>query len=185
MGPLHRALLMASAGALLVCAGARPAVRPGNAFAGPDSPLEVEVVASGVPAGARSRRQARALLAVVCPEAARALPERGAGGVGERWQLLRAGATCRVQRTPLPGRRLLAVGLPVDVNRATAADLEAVPGLGRVTARRVLAERQRLGGFSSLDQLGAAGIGRRRLDRLEAWLEVGPPPAAPSAAGGR
>jgi competence protein ComEA len=184
MGPLHRALLMASAGALLVCAGARPAVRPGTTV-GPEDPLEVEVVASGVPAGARSRRQARALLAARCPAAARSLPERGTDGVGERWQLLRAGAACRLERAPLPGRRLLALGLRVDVNRATAADLEAVPGLGRVTARRVLAERQRLGGFSGLDQLGAAGIGRRRLDRLEAWLEVGPPPSAPSAAGGR
>ena len=45
-----------------------------------------------------------------------------------------------------------ALGLPLDLNRATAAELERLPGLGRKRAEEVVAERVRRGGFRSLEE---------------------------------
>lgn len=55
----------------------------------------------------------------------------------------------------------------VDVNRADVATLQEVPGIGPVTAERILAHRQEQGPFTSEEQLlDVPGIGQRTLDRL-------------------
>jgi competence protein ComEA len=46
----------------------------------------------------------------------------------------------------------------VNVNTATAAELEAVPGIGAVSARRILEHREAVGRLRSLDQLREAGV---------------------------
>ena len=56
---------------------------------------------------------------------------------------------------------------PVHLNTATLADLEALPGVGPVTAQKILDYRQQHGAFSSVDELDAIpGIGPKRLDQL-------------------
>ncbi len=56
---------------------------------------------------------------------------------------------------------------PVHLNSATEADLEALPGVGPVTAQKILDFRQHHGAFGSVDELDAiAGIGPKRLDQL-------------------
>ncbi len=55
----------------------------------------------------------------------------------------------------------------VDVNRADAATLQEVPGIGPVTAERILSHREEHGPFTSEQQLlDVPGIGERTLDRL-------------------
>jgi len=51
--------------------------------------------------------------------------------------------------------------VPVDVDRATAAELESLPRIGSVLAARIVAEREARGAFGSLDSLEARvrGIG--------------------------
>ena len=44
------------------------------------------------------------------------------------------------------------LGLPLDLNRATAAELERLPGLGRKRAEEIVAERNRRGGFQNLEE---------------------------------
>ncbi|MFH0810846.1 MAG: helix-hairpin-helix domain-containing protein [Pseudomonadota bacterium] len=62
---------------------------------------------------------------------------------------------------------------PVDVNSATVAQLQAVPGIGPVTARRIVETRTRMGGFSSLDDLKKVkGIKDKRLARFAPCLRV-------------
>jgi competence protein ComEA len=75
--------------------------------------------------------------------------------------------------TPMP------VG-PLDLNRATARELEALPRIGPSLAERIIAARHRQGGFRSVDELdGVRGIGRSTLEAIRPLVTVGPPPEQP------
>jgi competence protein ComEA len=64
-------------------------------------------------------------------------------------------------------------GAPVNLNTATLADLDALPGIGPVLAQRILDWRSEHSGFTSVDQLGeVSGIGDSTLDRLRALVTV-------------
>lgn len=55
----------------------------------------------------------------------------------------------------------------VDLNRANAAELDRLPGIGPVLARRIIDYRTRHGRFSRCEELLAVpGIGPRLLERL-------------------
>ncbi|MEV6392093.1 ComEA family DNA-binding protein [Nocardia xishanensis] len=61
----------------------------------------------------------------------------------------------------------------VDLNRATEAELDALPGVGPVTAGAIVAWRTANGRFTALDQLGEVdGIGPARLARLRDLVTV-------------
>lgn len=56
---------------------------------------------------------------------------------------------------------------PVHLNQASFEQLDALPGIGPVTAQKILDYRQKHGAFSSVDDLdGIPGIGPARLDQL-------------------
>ncbi|MUL83608.1 MULTISPECIES: helix-hairpin-helix domain-containing protein [unclassified Mycolicibacterium] len=56
---------------------------------------------------------------------------------------------------------------PVDLNTATVDELDALPGIGPVTAEAIVAWRSAHGRFDSVDQLGDVdGIGPARLEKL-------------------
>lgn len=62
---------------------------------------------------------------------------------------------------------------PVDLNTATPADLDALPGVGPVTAAAIIAWREANGKFTSVDQLSEVdGIGPARLDKLRDLVDV-------------
>lgn len=62
---------------------------------------------------------------------------------------------------------------PVDLNRADAAALDALPGVGPVTAERILAWRERNGRFTRIEQLREVeGIGERRFAQLRELVVV-------------
>lgn len=55
----------------------------------------------------------------------------------------------------------------LDLNRATARDLDALPGIGPVLAGRIVAHRERYGRFTRPeDLLAVRGIGPRLFERL-------------------
>ena len=57
--------------------------------------------------------------------------------------------------------------LLTNLNHATVAELDRLPGIGPVLARRIVEHRERLGAFRSADELlGVPGIGARLLERL-------------------
>lgn len=60
-----------------------------------------------------------------------------------------------------------AVRFPIAINRATAAELDALPGIGPVTAAAIIAYRDARGGFRISSQLlEVNGIGDATLERL-------------------
>jgi len=78
------------------------------------------------------------------------------------------GAAPRGSAQPRGGR-----AASVDVNAATVADLEALPGIGPVLAARIVEYRRTHGRFQRPeDLLEVEGIGPRLLERLRPFIQV-------------
>jgi competence protein ComEA len=61
----------------------------------------------------------------------------------------------------------------IDLNSASASDLERVPGIGAVLAERIVAYRASNGPFASVDELGdVAGISEAQQDRIARYVLV-------------
>lgn len=61
----------------------------------------------------------------------------------------------------------------IDLNRASAADLEALPGIGRVTADKIVKYREANGPFTSVDQLREQKlVGASTLDKIRGQIVV-------------
>jgi competence protein ComEA len=65
---------------------------------------------------------------------------------------------------------------PVDLNRATAADFDQLPGVGPVLAKRMVDYRKSVGRFLAVEDLRAVkGIGTKKLDQLKPFVTVTQP----------
>jgi competence ComEA-like helix-hairpin-helix protein len=85
-------------------------------------------------------------------------------------------AARRAARTPLaePAVDDPRIDVRIDVNGSAAADLEALPGVGKVLAARIVAHRESHGLFRSLDDLGdVPGVGRKLAEELRPLVTLG------------
>jgi competence protein ComEA len=65
---------------------------------------------------------------------------------------------------------------PLNLNTATAAELEKLPGVGPAMAARILEYRQKNGGFKKIEELmNVQGIGEKSFLKLKALVAVAPP----------
>jgi competence ComEA-like helix-hairpin-helix protein len=83
---------------------------------------------------------------------------------------------------------------PIDLNAASIKELEELPGVGAVTAQRILDMRQKSGRFHRVeDLLAIRGISPKKLDALRPYVsissavpqssapKISPPPKKPIA----
>lgn len=74
---------------------------------------------------------------------------------------------------PPPVEGSVAPSGPIDVNRATAAELERLPGVGPATAAAIVDDRERNGPFAAVDDLDRVpGIGPAKLDAIRDLVTV-------------
>ena len=70
----------------------------------------------------------------------------------------------------------------VNLNTATAAQLETLPGIGKATAERILEYRQKNGGFKKIEELmNVRGVGEKSFLKLKALITVSPAKAERAA----
>lgn len=62
---------------------------------------------------------------------------------------------------------------PLDINRATLSQLDTLPGIGPVTAQRIITYRSKVGRINSLDELTKiSGLGGAKFEELRPLLQV-------------
>jgi competence ComEA-like helix-hairpin-helix protein len=62
---------------------------------------------------------------------------------------------------------------PINVNRATAAELDALPGIGPAVAQRIVAYRESVGQFQTVEQLDSVkGIGPALMAKLRPLVVI-------------
>jgi competence protein ComEA len=78
----------------------------------------------------------------------------------------------RLQSSPAPAAR----AATIDLNTASVADLEGLPGVGRRTAERIVEHRQKNGPFKKIEELmNIKGIGEKSFLKLKPLISVAPP----------
>ena len=66
--------------------------------------------------------------------------------------------------------------VPLDVNTATAAQLEQVPGIGPATAKAIVQFRRKSGPFERIeDLLAIRGISTRKLEQIRPYVTISRP----------
>jgi competence protein ComEA len=69
-----------------------------------------------------------------------------------------------------------ATAAALNLNTASAAQLEALPGIGAKTAALIVEYRQKNGGFKKIEELmNVKGIGEKSFLKLKALVTVTPP----------
>jgi competence protein ComEA len=83
------------------------------------------------------------------------------------------GAVIDVAAAPATHSGTAAPPGPVDLNRATAAELEELPGVGPATAAAIIDDRERHGPYATVDDLDrVSGIGPAKLDAIRELVTV-------------
>ena len=90
---------------------------------------------------------------------------------GDRVFVHREGGREHLTLGEMPGFYKMTLGIPLSLNRETAAGLIALPGIGPGLAAAIVEERSRRGGFRSLEELTTVrGIGRHLFERVKPYL---------------
>lgn len=77
------------------------------------------------------------------------------------------------EETTAPPKKSLPQLSSINLNTASGAELQRLPGVGKETASRIIRYRDENGPFSSVDNVTAVrGIGPRKLERLRPYVKL-------------
>jgi len=128
------------------------------------------LIACRVPASGLSLRQLFTQLGIeagTCPSSEQMIVKPG--------EQVRLGQSCEPITEALPAAQRLLLGIKLEVNRATAQELQALPRIGPTLSRRIVEQRERHGRFRDLEDLQRVkGIGPRTVERLQPHVIVRP-----------
>ncbi|HET7220836.1 MAG TPA: helix-hairpin-helix domain-containing protein [Vicinamibacterales bacterium] len=86
-----------------------------------------------------------------------------------------APAVSAFQAKPAKAKPAATAAAPLNLNTATLADLEALPGVGASTAKLIVDHRQKNGGFKKVEELmNIKGIGEKSFLKLKPLVTVAP-----------
>jgi competence protein ComEA len=78
-----------------------------------------------------------------------------------------------VSTQPLPAPYRVTLAIPIPLNEASPEELDAIPEIGPVLARRIIDHRSRYGPFATVDELAnVRGFGRIRLSRIRPFVKI-------------
>ena len=93
--------------------------------------------------------------------------------IGSGMSALQAGAARQDAKAPVTA------AAPLNLNVATATDLQKLPGIGPAMATRILEYRQKVGGFKKIEDLmNITGIGEKNFLKLKPLIVVPAPRTA-------
>jgi competence protein ComEA len=79
------------------------------------------------------------------------------------------------QRPPTPNASAPSTILLINLNTATMAELESLPGIGTRTAERIIEHRQKNGSFKKIEELmNVRGVGEKSFLKLKPLITVTP-----------
>lgn len=89
-------------------------------------------------------------------------------GHGDHMRLeLGSDGTGMISCGSMSAKERMVLGIPLDINAMSAADFENLPGIGPVTAQRIVEYRQNIGGKMGVEELQAVeGIGEKKYKEL-------------------
>lgn len=88
----------------------------------------------------------------------------------------------RSKSSKAPNRDTIKSAVPIDMDRAGAPEIEALPGIGPALAARIVAHRDSVGSFGSMDALcEVRGVGNAMANRLRPLVTFSAPSRPVSA----
>jgi competence protein ComEA len=92
---------------------------------------------------------------------------------GEKILVIREGEACKVSRGEIDAHYKVSLGIPLSANRESEEGLTAIPGIGVKLAGAIVRERERRGGFKTIDEIaGVPGIGRALHGKIKSYLTL-------------
>lgn len=80
-----------------------------------------------------------------------------------------------------PAKPSASAAAPVNLNSATQAQLETLPGIGAAAAKRIIEYRDKNGGFKKIEELmNVKGIGEKSFLKLKPLVVVSAPAGKPT-----